>query len=493
MVILLLKFGADPTLIDGEGYSSIHLAVLFQHMPVIAYLVCKVQSIDTPDLNGMTPLMLSAHKVIGMEPTNFLLKLNPSVNITDKIHRNSALHWAVISGNANAVDLLLEAGSNLDAVNAKGETPLDIAHQTRNRLIVHILSNEAQAKSRRSSRIIKVLQKYEMSLTVLVCLSLIGGFGYIMDINTDSWLLKGTLLALLTASTQLFIRRFAGPKSQKSFPAAVFFSSIFWMCLTWFFLFLPSLAKAAIQIPFVLSMANVLYFFCKTRRTDPGYIKTSEEETKQTILTLAEAGCLDVRMFCTSCLVKKPLRSLHCHECQSCVAKLDQHCIWTGRCIGAGNQHFFVLFLFSLGIVGHWMIYATSVYWADHCAASIRKDGVWSFLANIVSCSPWVLYIFFIVCSFTIWSTLMFLVQMYQIVFLGLTTQERINFQLQNRASCKHTMPLRRTPFNQGCIHNLADFFHCQCFGLIKVSPIDWTKQYHGLFHTSKMRNTQPV
>lgn len=43
MVILLLKFGADPTLIDGEGYSSLHLAVLFQHMPVIAYLISKGQ------------------------------------------------------------------------------------------------------------------------------------------------------------------------------------------------------------------------------------------------------------------------------------------------------------------------------------------------------------------------------------------------------------------------------------------------------------------
>lgn len=43
MVILLLKYGADPTLIDGEGFSSIHLAVLFQHMPIIAYLISKGQ------------------------------------------------------------------------------------------------------------------------------------------------------------------------------------------------------------------------------------------------------------------------------------------------------------------------------------------------------------------------------------------------------------------------------------------------------------------
>ncbi|XP_042693204.1 palmitoyltransferase ZDHHC13-like isoform X1 [Centrocercus urophasianus] len=43
MVTLLLKCGADPSLIDGEGFSSIHLAVLFQHVPIVAYLVSKCQ------------------------------------------------------------------------------------------------------------------------------------------------------------------------------------------------------------------------------------------------------------------------------------------------------------------------------------------------------------------------------------------------------------------------------------------------------------------
>lgn len=32
--------------------------------------------------------------------------------------------------------------------------------------------------------------------------------------------------------------------------------------------------------------------------------------------------------------VKKPLRSMHCHTCSACIARYDQHCIWTGCCIG---------------------------------------------------------------------------------------------------------------------------------------------------------------
>lgn len=41
MVIQLMRYGADQSLADGEGYRSLHLAVLFQHMPIAAYLMAK--------------------------------------------------------------------------------------------------------------------------------------------------------------------------------------------------------------------------------------------------------------------------------------------------------------------------------------------------------------------------------------------------------------------------------------------------------------------
>lgn len=82
---------------------------------------------------------------------------------------------------------------------------------------------------------------------------------------------------------------------------------------------------------------------------------------RQNILVLAEAGCLDPRIFCTSCMVslkqqtlvyyrhsdsqspdtllclqaKKPMRTNHCFSCDACVAKHDHHSMWTNCCIGA--------------------------------------------------------------------------------------------------------------------------------------------------------------
>ncbi|CAM5121133.1 unnamed protein product [Eretmochelys imbricata] len=590
MVILLLNCGADPTLIDGEGYSSIHLAVVFQHMPIIAYLISKGQSVDTTDFSGQTPLMLSAQKVIGPEPTGFLLKFNPSLSAVDKIQKNTALHWAVTAGNVNAVELLLDARSNLDIKNVKGDTPLDLAHQIQNRLIIHMLTQEEKMRIRKNSRLLRMLAKYEFFLLLLSSLTLMWAIGYIMDINSDSWLLKGSLLLFIFFGISLLTRQFVGLKNLKYLPAIFMLSSIFWVSMTWFVWFLPdilytqgvkchihfvpnpantyafatntviggriivswpvtsstsgchlstcsfllsflicnipywwrrdvihlhvpgysqrqeselcrggkerslvlNLAYTIFQIPFILSVVGLLYYFYKTWRTDPGYIKISEEERRKNIVTLAEAGHLDFRTFCTSCLVKKPLRSMHCIACNSCTAKYDQHCLWIGQCIGVGNHYYFILFLLFLTMVGVWMVYGTLLYWSEHCATTYQQDGAWTYFTQIVSCSPWVLYIFTLVCFHTSWASLMLIIQLYQIAFLGLTSHERLHLIIQSKCS-KHAVSLRKTPYNHGCFQNLADFFQCSCFGMFKPNIVDWTKQYTLTFHPAKGKNVHSV
>ncbi|XP_077640498.1 palmitoyltransferase ZDHHC13 isoform X3 [Lonchura striata] len=449
MVMLLLKCGADPSLIDGEGFSSIHLAVLFQHMPIIAYLIAKGQNIDTTDLNGQTPLMLTAQKAIGPEPTRFLLKFNPSLNAVDNVQKNTALHWAIASGNTSAVDLLLEAGASLDIQNVK------------------------------------------LFLMLASFLTFVWAIGYIMDLSSDSWLLKGGLLLGLLFVMSLFVRQLVGLKNLRYLPTAFLLSSVFWMSMTWFFWFLPDTTNAILKITVVFSMMGLLYYFYKTWSTDPGYIKTSEEERKENIIALAEAECLDFRTFCTSCLVRKPLRSVHCLACQACVARYDQHSLWTGQCIGVGNHYYYLLFLVFLTMTGVWLLYGTLQYWSNHCAANFHQDGVWTYFTQTVSCSPWVSYISSVACFHTLWASVWLTVQLYQTVFLGLTSHERMNLLVQRKSS-KHPVSLRRTPYNLGCFQNLADFFQCSCFGMFKPNVIDWTKQYK-LFHLAKEKNVHSV
>ncbi|XP_075019429.1 palmitoyltransferase ZDHHC13 isoform X1 [Calonectris borealis] len=491
MVMLLLKCGADPSLIDGEGFSSIHLAVLFQHMPIVAYLISKSQSIDTTDFNGQTPLMLAAQKAIGPEPTRFLLKFNPSLNAVDNVQKNTALHWAITSGNTSAVDLLLEAGASLDIKNVKGETPLDLAYQSLNRFMVYIVKEEERMRSRRNNRLLKIIEKYELYLLLASSLTSMWAIGYVMNLSSDSWLLKGGLLLFLLFGMALFVRQFVGLKNLRYLPTAFLLSSAFWMSVTWFFWFLPDVTDRILEIAVMFSVVGLLYCFYKTWRTDPGYIKTSEKERKENIVALAEAGCLDFRTFCTSCVVRKPLRSMHCLACDSCVARYDQHSLWIGQCIGIGNHRYYLLFLSFLTMTGVWLLYGTLLYWSNHCATSYHQDGAWTYFTQIVYCSPWVSYIFAVACFHTVWASLWLTVQLYQIAFLGLTSHERMNLLIQRKSS-KHPVSLRRTPYNLGCFQNLADFFQCSCFGMFKPNVVDWTKQYN-LFHLAKEKNVHSV
>ncbi|MBN3273688.1 ZDH13 Palmitoyltransferase, partial [Polyodon spathula] len=210
MVVMLLKYRADIALVDGEGFSSIHLAVLFQHMLIIAYLLAKGQNVDMPDLNGQTPLMLAAQKIIGPEPAHILLKFNASVSAVDKVYKNTPLHWAVTSGNADAAHFILEAGADVDARNAKGETPLDLAHQVRNSLLIHMLTQAKQERSNANMMIFRRLQRYKFHLVLLFCICVLWAVGFIADMNSESWLLKGTLFACMYAVLHLVTRLVKG-------------------------------------------------------------------------------------------------------------------------------------------------------------------------------------------------------------------------------------------------------------------------------------------
>lgn len=57
-----------------------------------------------------------------MDPTRLLLTFNVSVNLGDKYHKNTALHWAVLAGNTTVISLLLDANANVDAQNIKVAT-----------------------------------------------------------------------------------------------------------------------------------------------------------------------------------------------------------------------------------------------------------------------------------------------------------------------------------------------------------------------------------
>ncbi|XP_037553633.1 putative palmitoyltransferase ZDHHC13 [Nematolebias whitei] len=477
MVIQLMRYGADPSITDGEGYRALHLAILFQHMAIAAYLMAKGEEVDLPDSTGQTPLMLAAQKIIGPEPTNFLIKNNASVSAVDKVNRNTPLHCAVLAGNVDAAHILLEAGASVDAENINGHTPIDLAHQVHSPLLIHMLSLVKQERIRSSSRCLRFVNRYRVFMQFLLCTVLYGCVGAIVDMNSESWLLKGVLLACVMGGINLASRNFPTADFQAFLPASALMASVFWMLLTWWLWFLPDLTSATVQVLFTLNATTLLYYYLRTCRTDPGFIRVTEEKKKMNVVALAEAGCLDPRIFCTSCMVRKPLRANHCFSCDACVAKQDHHSVWTNTCIGARNHYYFVLFLLSLMLLGSWMLYGCFMYWSTHCTFHYEDQGVWGVVTALVSCSPWVLSISVLSFYHTCWSSLSLLVQLYQIAFLGITTAERTTLIFQQKRM-RQPVSMRQNPFNLGVVQNLVSFFHLRCCGLFKPTIVDWSEQF---------------
>lgn len=477
MVIQLMRYGADSSLTDSEGYRSLHLAVLFQHMPIAAYLMAKGQEVDSPDINGQTPLMLAAQKIIGPEPTNFLIKCNASVNAVDKVNRNSPLHCAVLAGNVDAVHILLDAGASIDLENANGHTPIDLAHQVHSPLLIHMLSVVKTERMKANSSCLKLLNRYKVCLLFVFSAVVVGAIGSVLDMKTESWLLKGLLLVCITAGINLTSRRLASVAVQSLIPSTGLMASVFWMVVTWSLWFLPDDPSAMLQMLFTINITALLYYYLRSCRTDPGIVKATEEEKKKNIVVLAEAGCLDPRIFCTSCMMRKPMRANHCFSCNACIAKQDHHSIWINGCIGARNHPYFVLFLVALNFLCIWMFYGSIVYWSKHCPPHYAEEGVWGVVTALTGCSPWVLYIFCFAFLNASWASILLLVQLYQIAFLGLTSAERANLMHRQR-KLPQAFSLRQNPFNLGVVRNLVNFFQWRCCGLCKPMVLDWTQQH---------------
>lgn len=106
---VLLKFGADPLVVDQEGKMPVHWAVEAP-TPVCLQLMLDAapQLIDAPDAAGRTPLHLAVARG-DSTLVQHLLETGCHADAVDGTAR-SALHWAAASGNSEIVGMLVSFG-----------------------------------------------------------------------------------------------------------------------------------------------------------------------------------------------------------------------------------------------------------------------------------------------------------------------------------------------------------------------------------------------
>lgn len=482
-VVLLMRHGADPTLMDSEGSTCIHQAAQFGHTRIVAYLIAKGINVNLQDRNGMTALMWSAYKVFSLDPTRLMLTFGASTTIQDKVHGNVALHWAIFAKNHIAISTLISHTSSLEIPNAQGSTPFMILEEnidapwlgkttkdTINELKDHY--SVQQSIIHRFSKSKTTRARYMFSLPFVV----FGLIGLIFHTQM-TYLAKIALFISMYIFIQVVGTVMFDERLFKILPLPVYFATKFWIYITWLFWITP-VVNFFVSVLFFSSSGLLWYNFIKCWKGDPGVVAAPQEEKIRYIIELAERGNFEPLSFCSTCLVRKPIRSKHCSICNRCVAKFDHHCPWVGNCIGAKNHKYFIGFIASLLFMCCFVLYGIFKYWYVRCKFPESQESEMIFVVwDMFQCNGWIGFIMINVLVHAIWITVLLSCQMYQIVSLGMTTNERMNANRYQHFIAKPQGQFM-SPFHSGKLQNFINFTGWSCFGLFHPDKIDWLKRY---------------
>lgn len=475
-VVLLMAAGADPKIRDAEGCSCIHIAAQFAHTALVAYFIAKGVDPDSQDRGGMTALMWAAWKVCALDPVRLLLTLGANPAIVDYTHGNTALHWSILARNSTAISTLIFKGkASLDAPNLRGDTPLSMMDAQAGAIwisakVMERVRESSQAVLRRSliSRLKndKRLRWWTMAASPFLAFYLAG---IVFAANT-LFIIKFFLLGCLYATFHSIGKALFDDHLMALLPLSVYLATKLWFYVTWLTYIVDAVSTTA-TLGFLFCSGLLWICFLKSWKGDPGVIKPTQEQRFRTIVDLSERGGIgfEPSSFCSACLVRRPIRSKHCSVCDRCVARFDHHCPWVGNCIGLNNHTYFMGFLWCLLIMCGWMLYGGANFYVNECHVSLSNDFLES-LNDIGNCNAWVGWVMANALLHMSWVILLTVCQTYQVICLGMTTNERMN-----RGRYRHFQAKGgKSPFTRGPFYNLIDFIGCSCFGLFQPQKIDW-------------------
>ncbi|XP_002008313.3 palmitoyltransferase Hip14 [Drosophila mojavensis] len=479
-VVLLMAAGADPRIRDAEGCSCIHIAAQFAHTALVAYFIAKGVDPDLQDRGGMTALMWAAWKVCALDPVRLLLTLGANPAMVDYTHGNTALHWAILARNSTAIStLVLKSKASLDVPNLRAETPLSMLEAQAGAIwigakVMDRVKEAALTSQQRRSLVSKLRHDKRLRWWSMVACPFTAFYlaGIVFTINT-LYIIKFFLLGCLYAIFHTIGKTLFDEHLMALLPLSVYLATKAWFYVTWL-MYIDDAVSLANTVCFLISSLALWVCFLKSWKGDPGIIRPTREQRFKTIIELSERGGIgfEPASFCSGCLVRRPIRSKHCSVCDRCVARFDHHCPWVGNCIGLKNHSYFMGFLWMLLIMCGWMLYGGSKFYVNEC--NVHFDDFLAAMRAIGNCNAWVGWVMGNALLHMSWVILLTVCQTYQVVCLGMTTNERMN-----RGRYRHFQAKGgQSPFTRGPLLNLIDFLECSCFGLVQPRRIDWMNYY---------------
>ncbi|KAI1006178.1 Palmitoyltransferase [Podosphaera aphanis] len=415
-VHLLLQNGADPLITDVQGYNILHLATFEGNIFLLLLLLHQGIDVDAPDTQGHTCLMWAAYK--GFPAcVDLFLRWGANVHATDE-SGFTALHWALVKGSQGCIQKLIEYGADRFSETSTGKTPAITAEEMKTEHIWHRALKECGYNENGNPSSLKFpfsniflkdkrsfMNKFFFLFPFFIVWIMIMILSHLVVFLSIPFALI-TGYGLQTIAQKLIKYAPSDMKHLHLTPwlAGIFSGTLFLVGLNWITTLLPTTYDTHIFENFLFGTSYLLcaYFYSCTMIYEPGFIpKPGLTQQKAVIDELLSVWKFDEQNFCIHCLVRKPLRSKHCKQCNRCVAKHDHHCPWVFNCVGANNHRHFLLYLFSLEIGIFLSVRIAIGYFEIKVADGISNscNTLTPSLCQVVNSDPYTLIL-------TIWSTL---------------------------------------------------------------------------------------
>ena len=306
--------------------------------------------IDVPNENGITPLHYACIK--GAKQTmDLLLDLGVNLNAVDS-DNNTCLHYAVMSRNKRVVKKLLIRGADRTKRNKDGKTPYDQALENHDNEIAELLLNKRQCCNLCSSddNVEAITGNRNSSLLLFtVVFAILFKFIYTYRINyVYLGEFKPDILPFVplinsknyqeyTSYTDLFTKE----------NGTCFFSKNCYIEIT--------ITIITMFLDYIV-LGIIIYFMCCGMNN---YVKKKSKNKASSLIELYEKS----KYVCVKCRTVTDASTIHCIICNSCVKEFDHHCFWLNTCISKRNKNTFNLFIYTmlLFLIGNCLFFVINV------------------------------------------------------------------------------------------------------------------------------------